>query len=59
MTVLFGNRQLDRVRALFERELVETMKNLVKAGPDLVQRIQGRAQLLNDLIEAFDKRSIK
>lgn len=59
IAVLHNSRQLERLNSFFKRELDNTTNALIKAGPDLVQRIQGRAQLLNDLLEAFDKRSIK
>lgn len=53
VAALYSSRQLERIVALFQNHLDDVSKQLIIAGPDMFQRIQGRAQQLNDLISAF------
>lgn len=53
VSVMHSSRQLDKLIALLQRQLDDSVKQLLVAGPDAFIRVQGRAQCLNDLISAF------
>lgn len=55
ISVLYANRQLERVTAFLERLKQEAVERLIDANPETYQRIQGRAKLLSELVEAFSK----
>lgn len=53
VSVMHSSRQLERMVSLLQRQLDDSLKQLLVAGLDTFPRIQGRAQCLNDLISAF------